>query len=360
VTALWYLTRASGVVALLLLTGTMLLGVVGAKRWRSERWPRFAVADIHRNLTLLALVFLVVHILTAVADSFAPIGLKDAFIPFASSYRPIWLGFGALAFDLLLALTVTSLLRRHVGYRAWRLLHWAAYAVWPLALVHGLGTGSDARTGWMSLLTFSCMAVVAVAVAVRLLRARPGPQILVASATVAVAIGLVAWYRTGPAQLGWAARAGTPPSLLKTTSAGRPATQLVTSSVGITGPFSGTLAGRMSSSGPDSYGDAAIAIALAERGSQPGRLDLTMWGSALDGGGLAMNASKVTFQPSIGGKVYTGTVVGLDGTVVDLDLSSSSGDGLRMTLRLQIDAQAGTVTGTVHGSPASATNAETE
>jgi sulfoxide reductase heme-binding subunit YedZ len=338
----------------------MLLGVVGAKRWRSERWPRFAVADIHRNLTLLALVFLVVHILTAVADSFAPIGLKDAFIPFVSSYRPIWLGFGTLAFDLLLALTVTSLLRRHVGYRAWRLLHWTSYAVWPLALVHGLGTGSDARTGWMSLLTFSCIAVVAGAVAARLLGSRPGRQILAGSATIAVAIGLVAWYRTGPAQRGWAARAGTPSSLLKATSTRQPVTQLATASTGITGPFSGTLIGRMSSSGPDSYGDAAIAIALAERSSEPGRLDLTLWGSALDGGGLAMNTSKVTFQPSTGGRAYTGTVVGLDGTLLDLDLTSPSGDELRMTLRLRIDAQAGTVTGTVHGSPSSSSSGETE
>jgi hypothetical protein len=351
VTALWYLTRASGVVALLLLTATVVIGVLSAKRWRSERWPRFAVADLHRNLTLLALAFLGVHIVTVVADSFAPIGLKDVFVPFVSAYRPLWVGFGALAFDLLLALTVTSLVRKRIGYRTWRLMHWASYAVWPLAVVHGLGSGSDARVGWMTLLTYSCVAIVAGAVASRLLPARTGVRALAGSATVAVALGLVVWYRTGPAQHGWAARAGTPASLLKSGTSSQATAGLAATDVGITRAFDGTLIGRMTASGPDAFGDAAIAFAFAERGSRPGRLDLTLWGSAVDDGGLAMNTSKVSFKPAAGRAAYTGTVVGLDGTLVTADLTSPSGDGLRMTLRLSIDSGAGTVTGTVHGSP---------
>src|SRR5205814_7533449 len=140
-------TRGSGVVALLLLTAGLILGIVGTLRWRSDRWPRFAVVAIHRNLTLFAIVFVVVHVVSTVVDGFAPIGLKDAVIPFVSRYRPLWLGFGALAFDLLLALVVTSLLRSRIGYRTWKLVHWLAYAAWPIALVHGLGSGSDARFG---------------------------------------------------------------------------------------------------------------------------------------------------------------------------------------------------------------------
>jgi Ferric reductase like transmembrane component len=351
--ALWYLTRASGVVALLLLTATMLLGVLSANRWRSERWPRFAVADLHRNLTLLALVFIATHVLTTIVDGFAPIGLRDAFIPFASAYRPIWLGFGALALDLLLTLAVTSALRRRIGYRAWRLLHWAAYAIWPLALVHGLGSGSDARFDWMSLLTYACIALVGGAVAVRLMHSRPGLQLAAGGATVAVAILVVAWYRSGPAQHGWAARAGTPASLLKQAAATvRPVRQLAaTTAAPAAGPFTGTVAGRMSSSGPDSFGDAAIAISLAERSSEPGLLKLTLWGSALDGGGLAMRTSQVTFQPAAGGSAYTGTVVALEGTRVVVDLTSPSGDRLRMSLQLRIDSQAGSITGTVRGTP---------
>ena len=106
--------------------------------------------------------------LTTVADGFAPIGLKDAVVPFTSPYRPFWLGLGAVAFDLLLALTATSLLRVRIGLRTWRALHWLAYAAWPIALVHSLGTGSDARVGWFELLGAACTLAVAAAVLRRL------------------------------------------------------------------------------------------------------------------------------------------------------------------------------------------------
>ena len=117
--AFWYLTRGTGVVALLLLTVVVLLCVSGATRWRTERLPRFVVAGLHRNLTLLSLIFIVVHVLTTVADGYAPVGLTAAIIPFTSPYRPFWLGLGAVAFDLLLALTATSLLRARI-FGAWR------------------------------------------------------------------------------------------------------------------------------------------------------------------------------------------------------------------------------------------------
>ena len=103
------------------------------------------VAGLHRNLTLLALAFIALHVLTTVVDGYAPISLLNAVLPFTSPYRPVWLGLGAVAFDLLLALTITSLLRARIGYSRWRALHWLAYASWPIALVHGLGTGTDAR-----------------------------------------------------------------------------------------------------------------------------------------------------------------------------------------------------------------------
>jgi len=165
---LWYLSRGSGVVSLLLLTAAVLLGVASVRRWSARRLPRFVVAGLHRNLTLLAVVFVCVHVLTAIADGYVSIRLVDAFVPFVSSYRPVWLGLGALAFDLVLALVASSLLRRHLGRRVWRSLHWLAYASWPIALAHGLGTGGDFGTGWMQLLTAACAGAVLVAVAWRL------------------------------------------------------------------------------------------------------------------------------------------------------------------------------------------------
>src|SRR4029077_11914691 len=105
----WYLTRSTGAVSLLLLPLSVVLGVAGVRRWSSPRWPRFVLDSLHRNVSLLAVAFLLAHILTAVLDSFAPISLTDAIIPFGGSYRPFWLGLGAIAFDLLLAVAITSM-----------------------------------------------------------------------------------------------------------------------------------------------------------------------------------------------------------------------------------------------------------
>src|SRR3984957_6886292 len=156
----WYLTRSTGAVALLLLTLSVALGVAGVSRFSSPRWPRFVLDSLHRNVSLLALAFLVVHILTAVLDSFAPISLIDAFVPFAGSYRPFWLGLGAISFDLLLAVTLTSLVRRRLGYGAWRATHWLAYACLPIALLHGLGTGRDVKRARVPGLSIGCLACV--------------------------------------------------------------------------------------------------------------------------------------------------------------------------------------------------------
>ncbi len=137
-----------------------------------EALPRFLVQGLHRNLTLLAVVFVFAHVVTTIADGFAPIGLQDAIFPFLSPYRPIWLGLGTVAFDLLLALTITSLVRARLGLKTWRAVHWLAYASWPIALVHSFGTGSDARVGWMALLGFGCAGLVALAALARVVAAR--------------------------------------------------------------------------------------------------------------------------------------------------------------------------------------------
>ena len=126
---------------------------------------------LHRNVSLLALTFTVVHVLTTVLDSFVSIPLPDAFIPFISSYRPIWVGLGAIAFDLMIALIATSLLRARMGLRSWRLVHWSAYLCWPVAVVHGLGTGTDTPVRWVLVLTVCCVLVVAALTLWRLARA---------------------------------------------------------------------------------------------------------------------------------------------------------------------------------------------
>jgi sulfoxide reductase heme-binding subunit YedZ len=141
-------------------------------------------------------------------------------IPLHSSYRPLWLGLGALSFDLLVALVITSLVRRRLGYRAWRTVHWAAYASWPVAVLHGLGTGTDAKSGWMLLLTAACLAAVLAAVFVRIARSRePSVRAPAAALAVITPLGLMIFTVVGPLAPHWARRAGTPVALLGSRSA---------------------------------------------------------------------------------------------------------------------------------------------
>src|SRR5215813_9782798 len=146
--ALWYATRAAGLVTLLLLTASVLLGVMTAGRFSSERWPRFLTAGLHRNISLLVLVFLALHVGTTVLDEFVSIPVIAVFVPLAASYQAFWL-----------------------GYRPWRWVHWLAYACWPAGLAHGLGIGTDRATLWVFALTVGCAAAVAAAATWRLVTA---------------------------------------------------------------------------------------------------------------------------------------------------------------------------------------------
>ena len=205
--AYWYLTRATGAVALVLLTISVILGILGTVRFSAPRWPRFAIDRLHRDVSLLVIVLIALHVVTTVLDGFAPITLLDGVIPFASPYRPLWLGLGTLSFDLLIALVVTSLLRRRLGYPWWRAIHWLAYASWPIAVLHGLGTGTDTKQWWMLLLTVVCVAAVLAAVLARLGRAESAPAGLRGGAVMLsflLPLGLVLFTVEGPLAHGWA------------------------------------------------------------------------------------------------------------------------------------------------------------
>ncbi len=214
----WYLTRSSGAVSLLLLSVAVALGVADVQRWSTPQWPRFILDTLHRNVSLLALAFLVLHILTAVLDTFAPISLLAAFVPFISPYRPFWLGLGAVAFDLMLAVIVMSLLRQRIGQSAWRISHWLVYACWPIALLHGLGTGSDVKSTWLLVLSVACLALVLTAVLVRTFgswdAASAPVRGLALGGITAFTAGLLLWLPSGPLGPEWSRRSGTPVALL--------------------------------------------------------------------------------------------------------------------------------------------------
>jgi sulfoxide reductase heme-binding subunit YedZ len=153
------------VVSLLMLTVVVALGI-GTRSGRSFLGlPRLVVASVHRNAALLAVVFLVVHITALMFDPYAQLKLVNLVLPFTSTYRPFWVGLGAVALDLVIAIVATSLLRERIGVRAWRAVHWFAYAMWPVALLHGIGSGTDRSTGWLVAVEAGCvLAVVAVGV----------------------------------------------------------------------------------------------------------------------------------------------------------------------------------------------------
>ncbi|MEV7978443.1 ferric reductase-like transmembrane domain-containing protein [Streptomyces sp. NPDC086519] len=210
---LWYATRATGLVALLLLTLCVTLGVLTTVRFTSPKWPRFVTVGLHSNTSLLTTVFLALHILTTVADSYTDIRLSDAFLPFAANYRPVWLGLGTVASDLLIALIVTSLVRVRMGHRSWRAIHWLAYVSWPVAMVHAFGTGTDPSTVWVSALALVCLGTVLAASAWRLLTGWPdrkGLRLAAATSVAAVVLAGWGWASSGPLAPGWSKRALTP------------------------------------------------------------------------------------------------------------------------------------------------------
>jgi DMSO/TMAO reductase YedYZ heme-binding membrane subunit len=349
-TTLWYLSRGTGVVSLLLLTAAVVLGVAGPLRAR----PRVLLAGLHRNVPLLAIAFVVAHVLTTVLDGYAPIGVKDAILPFLSPYRPVWLGLGTVAFDLLLALVATSLLRARIGLRGWRAVHWLAYLSWPVAVAHGLGTGTDAKAGWLLVLTVVCALAVAVAVVLRLVLTPGldgGRRLVALGAVPAVLLALLVWAKTGPLEHGWALRAGTPTSLI-------PAAARATSTTATTStvqqpapatplPYIATVSGSLTQAQPNSSGIATVQIQASTSGPVAGRLRATLYGVPLDDGGLSMQSSDVAYATAGSPAAYRGQVVALAGTHITAVVRDAEGRHLRLDLDLRINPSSGSVGGTL-------------
>jgi sulfoxide reductase heme-binding subunit YedZ len=167
-TAFWYLTRASGIVSLVLLTVTMLLGVATTNRVRARNWPGYAQQELHRRISMIALVMVGLHVLTSVLDTFVDISWSAVVVPFTSSYGRVWVGVGTIGLDLMVAVLISSLLRSRLRPGTWRALHWLAYLCWPVALAHTFGMGTDASEAWVVALASACILSVVAAVAWRL------------------------------------------------------------------------------------------------------------------------------------------------------------------------------------------------
>jgi predicted ferric reductase len=174
---LWFISRGSGLVLLVLFTVIMVLGTATRLGWAPRRWPRFAVAELHRTLSLFAVALLGLHAVTAIADPYVSIGWAATMLPFLSPYRTAAIGLGTLAADLGAAVLLTSVLRHRLGFRSWRAAHWLAYLAWLAAFGHALSAGGDLRTGWVAATIWGSVAATAVAVAIRVAaRIRQAPR----------------------------------------------------------------------------------------------------------------------------------------------------------------------------------------
>lgn len=354
---LWYMTRATGIVAMVLLSATVVLGITTSVRHSTPEWPRFAWQDLHRRLSLLSTVFIGLHIATTVADGYAPIGWISAVVPFTSPYRRLWLGLGTVGVDLLLAVGISSLLRSRIDPRLWRGLHWLAYLCWPVALLHSFGTGTDPRLSWVAGLMAACVVAVVAAVAWRIARGWPvhaGPRSAAAAASAVFVVGTGSWALAGPMQPGWAARAGTPASLLHgTTSAARTpaaaaggsgASASTTPPTTVAGalpvpPYRAALTGSLRSFGVDD-GLSEVDVSATTSGTVQAVLSVRLIGSSDGEGGLTMQRSSATFGPAGAPTQYQGSVVGLDGSRLELSLTDAAGGALVLRLDLTISGSA--------------------
>lgn len=346
--ALWYLTRGFGLIDLVLLTATLVMGLTQVVRYARPGLPRFVISALHKNISILAVVFLAVHVVTAVADTYAPISIVSVFVPFAGAYRPVWLGLGALALDLLVALVITSLMRERIGHRAWRLLHWTAYLCWPVAILHGLGTGSDTKLGWVLLLNAVCVAAGIGALWWRLAQgwspANVGRRSLAALSTLIVPLAVGVWTITGPLRPGWAKRAGTPAALLGTspvaasqssTGTGPRQSPATAAPDGLKVPFSSSFTGTQRERRSQEQGLVSVVLQGSFAG---GTFQVTLTGQPLDDGGVGLTGSQVSVGTTGSLGAYSGHVTDLNGATIVAAVSDTSGRSLTVTIQLSSTA----------------------
>jgi hypothetical protein len=345
----WDTARAGGLISYVLLTASVSLGLVLRNRWQSSRWPRLVTNELHGYVSLLALVFIAVHVLAVAVDPFTHFGIAAVLVPFASHYRPIWMSLGIVALYLLLAVWVSTRLRQRIGHRLWRQIHVLTFAVYGAATLHGLGTGSDTRTGWAVALYATSLGLVGTLAAIRLLApvgrdARPRP--LAALAAAVAVLAAVAWSLGGPLAPGWSRRAGgtvpraaiARPHLARAARASRP-------SAVVQVPFTARYVGRLTVDPLNDQGRVTLRIDGALSGGTKDHLEILIHGIPLEDGGVAMEQSRVRMGTTT--PLYHGEITSLSGSRLVAALRSPR-QRLRVAVTLQI-ARDGSVAGRVNG-----------
>lgn len=247
---IWFFARGAGFVSLLILTVSVCLGILLSMRARSRSWPLFLSDSLHGYTALVFFVFVALHLVTVLIDPFTKFGPIDVLVPFATAYRRIWMGLGILSLELALALGLSIYIRPWVGYRAWRLMHHGTYVILPMALVHGMATGTDTNTSWGIAVYGVCLIAVVVVFVLRLSRSVTPLRLPVGAATALGLVALVAWLATGPLRPGWARAAGTPEPL---GIAASPSPAPSPSALALARPFTDRISGTITAQ-PDAGG----------------------------------------------------------------------------------------------------------
>ena len=350
-TLTWEVARAGGFMAYGLLTASVAIGLIVSLKWRSPRWTRFITTELHRFVTLLALVFTAIHTLMVAIDPFIRFSPAEVLVPLVSHYRPLWIALGIVASYLLIAVYLSERVRPYIGYAWWRRFHEISFAIFGLALVHGIATGSDVRTPWAIAIYAGSVVLVGALVLVRAFppteeRAHPIPAAI--AMVAALAIGLWAWL--GPLQPGWNAiandgrgsgsatldAAGANPSLdpVQPTAAPSP--------VQPRQPFSDTISGQLQQADD---GSVAMTAVLSSSGDR-----LTLRFPSVQRGRLEISGATLSLLAPNGDRC-TGPIEGIANSGLTASCQgASSGSVWSIRMTLSEDSQ-GFVNGTIEADP---------
>jgi hypothetical protein len=342
-TVTWDVARTGGFVAYALVAMSICLGLVLSLRWRSSSWPRWATTDLHRYVTLLAIVFTAIHTLAIWLDPFMRFAPSEILVPLVSHYRAVWVAFGIVSAYLLIAIWLSERVQKRIGYAWWRRMHYLTFLIYGMATIHGIATGSDTKAGWAVFIYLGSSALVGSLLAIRLLypgeHMKPHPRIAIGVAMVFAVV--VFWTSTGPLRPGWslAANNGNASGASGVRSAQNPSLSL---------PFTSSMTGQMSL--PAQGGEETAVLRATLNGQVTGSLRITLQGQTDLNGNLVVDSTQLVLRTSTG--------IGCSGSLSDVQsgdwlgqCSDSGGNQVALEIQLSEDSS-GQVTGTLNGSQA--------